>query len=622
MTQQAAKKINSKSLIIAEKPSVARDISQAITNAAKRKQDGYIETDKYYISWAVGHLVSLAEPEDYAKHFKKWDITTLPIIPQTFKLKTISKTAKQFQIIKQLMDRSDVTEVICATDAGREGELIFRYIYQLANCNKPIKRLWISSMTEEAISKGFAELKPGSSYDNLFQSARCRSQADWLVGINGTRAYTTSNNTLYSIGRVQTPTLAMLVERELAIRDFTPQDYYEIVVDCAAAAKRLKATWIDRAENDSKIIKLETAQEIAAEVTGSTQAAPTNTSIKASNTTAEISEIKKEKKKIAPPLLYDLTELQRDANRFYGYTAKQTLDLAQALYEKHKLLTYPRTDSRYLTNDMKKTLAETITKLQGTPWAHLLAPIASAMKFTTRIINDKKVSDHHAIIPTPKVSGYDKLTKQEANIYDLVVKRLLAVFYPHHVFEMTTVYLQAASHDFIAKGKVIKELGWKAVYSKVENGEQGSDNELPPLKKGEQLLVEQAEILTKQTQPPKPFNESTLLGAMENAGRQVEDEELREQLKDGGIGTPATRASIIERLIQVEYVERRKKAIVPTEKGIALIKAVPLELKSPETTGKWERALNKMARGEFSSERFMESIERFTHYIVKTAGRV
>ncbi|OEF96581.1 DNA topoisomerase III [Desulfuribacillus alkaliarsenatis] len=594
-----------KTLIIAEKPSVARDIAKAIINGKSTSKDGYIEGGKHIISWAIGHLVTLCDPEDYDVKLKRWNMGHLPICPESFRLKPVKTTKKQLEIVKHLMQRPDVDELVCATDAGREGELIFRYIYHLAKCNKPFKRLWISSMTEEAIKKGFAQLKPGTDYDPLYESARCRSEADWLIGINGTRAYTTKNNTIYSVGRVQTPTLAMLVERDRQIENFTPEDYWEV----KSIYEDFQGTWIDLSlkENSTKISSKDEAEKIANLVKG---------------TTGKVTELKKEKKKQPPPLLYDLTELQRDGNKYFGYTAKQTLDIAQALYEKHKLITYPRTDSRYLSTDMKPAVKDTIQKLKQSTYNEWIEPITGTMKFTARIINDKKVTDHHACIPTPRIPNLQRLNDKEKNIYELVAKRLISVFYPPHVFETTTVLVETESHTFQSKGKVIVDAGWKHVYNKsVEKKNSDSEQQLPALKKGNAVQFVDTEILTKQTQPPKPYTESTLLSAMENAGRQVEDEELKEQLKDSGLGTPATRASIIERLIQVGYVERNKKSLQPTAKGIAIIEAVPQELQSPEMTGKWERALNKMAKGNFSSERFMESINRFAAYIVQEAKK-
>ncbi len=589
-----------KTLIVSEKPSVARDIAKVIIKGPSSSKDGYIEGGKYIVTWAIGHLVTLCEPDHYDDKYKKWNMGDLPIMPEKFLLKASAKTKKQFQIVKKLMDSKEVGDMICATDSGREGELIFRYIYQLANCKKSFKRLWISSMTEEAIKKGFHELKEGTEYDNLFQSARCRSEADWLIGMNGTRAYTIKNNTLFSIGRVQTPTLAMIVNRDMQIKDFKPQEYWEV----KSIYEDFDGLWMDIKENSSKIPSEEKAREIADKV---------------KETTGKVVDIKKEKKNQAPPLLYDLTELQRDGNKYFGYTAKETLDIAQKLYERHKLITYPRTDSRYLSDDMKDNVKETLEKLRFNPYEQYISKIIDKLKFTSRIINNKKITDHHACIPTPKTPNIQRLNIKEKNIYNLIVKRLIAVFFPSHKYETTTIIVESQGEDFVSKGKVVLDWGWKLIYVNDEKKEKDKEQQLPSMSEGEDVLFKDTEILKKQTQPPKQYTESTLLSAMENAGRLVDDEELKEQLKDSGLGTPATRASIIERVIQVGYIKREKKSLVPTLKGISIISTVPNELKSPELTGKWEKALNKIAKGKFSPERFMESINNFTAFIVTEA---
>jgi len=592
-----------KTLIISEKPSVARDIAKVIINGHSSSKDGYIEGEKHIITWAIGHLVTLWEPEEYDEKYKKWSMETLPIIPGEFMLKSVSKTKKQFGIVKKLMNSTEVEDIVCATDSGREGELIFRYIYQLAKCKKTFKRLWISSMTEEAIKKGFEELKDGSEYDNLYQSARCRSEADWLIGMNGTRAYTIKSNEIFSIGRVQTPTLAMIVNREMQIKGFDSLDYWEV----KSTYEDFQGTWIDTKENSSKISSEKEAEAIGKKVEG---------------TTGEVTDVKKEKKTLATPLLYDLTELQRDGNKYFGYTAKETLDIAQSLYEKHKLITYPRTDSRYLSEDMKDIVKETLNKLSISPYDKYISKIINNIKFTSRIINNKKITDHHACIPTPKAPNVQKLGIKEKNIYNLVVKRLIAAFFPIHQYETTTILVESQRETFLSKGNVVLDIGWKLLYANSDKKKKDKEEEqqLPPINKGDQVLFKEIEILKKQTQPPKQYTESTLLSAMENAGRLVDDEELKEQLKDNGIGTPATRAAIIERLIQVGYIQREKKSLVPTSKGISIINTVPEELKSAELTGKWEKALNNIVKGQFSPDRFMESINNFTTFIVTEAN--
>ncbi len=591
-----------KTLVIAEKPSVARDIAKVIIKGKSLSKTGYIEGEKYIITWAIGHLVTLCEPGDYDEKYKKWHMGDLPIIPEKFMLKPTVKTKKQFNIVKGLMNSKGIEDIICATDSGREGELIFRYIYSLSNCNKPFKRLWISSMTEEAIKKGFSELKEGSLYDDLYKSAKCRSEADWLIGINGTRAYTIRNNNIFSIGRVQTPTLAIMVKRQMEIDNFTSEKYWEL----NSIYDDFTGTWIDTKENNSKISTKERAQEIKKKVKG---------------TEGKVVDVKKEKKTVPPPLLYDLTELQRDGNKYFGYTAKETLSIAQNLYEKHKLITYPRTDSRYLSDDMKGVVKQTLKNLNISPYDKYIPKIINNIKFTSRIINNKKITDHHACIPTPKVPNIKRLSGKEKNIYDLVVKRLIAVFLPRYRYETTTILVESKKENFISKGNVITDLGWKVLYKNNKKKEKKEEEQLPPISKGDTLLFNDLKIKQKKTKPPKQYTERTLLSAMENAGRLIDNDELKEQLKENGLGTPATRASIIERLIKVGYIERNKKSLIPTKKGIAIIKTVPKELRSPGLTGKWEKALKNMAKGKFSPHRFMESIGNFTDFIIKEANK-
>lgn len=585
-----------KELIIAEKPSVARDIAKVL--GCKSKGDGYIEGDAYVITWAIGHLITLCEPEDYDKKYKKWNYKDLPIIPQSINTKPYSKTFKQLKIIKELINRKDINALICATDSGREGELIFRYIYNYFKCKKPFKRLWISSMTDKAITEGFEKLKDGSNYDNLYYSAKCRSEADWLVGINATRAYTTQNNVLLSIGRVQTPTLALIVQRQKEIDDFIPKDYYELVANFGD----FSGTWFEGKPSETKIFEENKAVEIEEKVL---------------NKQATVKKVTKANKKELAPLLYDLTELQRDGNKNYGYTAQEVLGIAQGLYEKRKMITYPRTDSRYLSDDMKAKVRQTMDKINVEPYSKAIKPVLEKgpLKFTKRIIDNSKVTDHHAIIPTDVTPKTDKLSKEELNIYQLIVKRFIAVFYEDFLFETTEIIMEAEKEKFVVKGKIITQKGWKSLYIAAQDDKE---QELPLIQKGEIRNIEQIEMLKKQTSPPKPFTEGTLLSAMENAGRFVEDEELKEQLKASGFGTPATRAGIIERLIQVDYIYRKGKALFPTSKGVSLINIIPEELKSPETTGKWEKALNKISQGELETTRFMESIGRFVGYLVQS----
>jgi DNA topoisomerase-3 len=590
-----------KKLIITEKPSVARDIASVLGVSGRR--DGYMEGNEYVITWAVGHLVTLFEPEDYDTRLKKWQYNMLPIIPKEIKIKPYEKTVKQLTIIKKLCDRDDVNALICATDSGREGELIFRYIYSYCESDKPFQRLWISSMTDEAIKDGFANLKDGVEYNRLYLSAKCRSESDWLVGINATRAFTTLNNTLLSIGRVQTPTLALVVNRYHEIQNFVPKDYFEIIADYGD----FNGTWFKEQISETKIDTREEAEAIATKVKGQE---------------GTITEVEKKSGNQKAPFLYDLTELQRDGNKNYGYTASQVLEIAQDLYEKRKLITYPRTDSRFLSDDMKQTVKDTMKAIHVMPYSKAIAPLLKDgklnIKFTKRIIDNKKVTDHHAIIPTKKNPSNVKLSEREKHIYQLIVKRFIAVFYPDFKFQTTKIVVTVEGETFVSKGKIVKDLGWKKLYQKASDNE---DTLLPAVKKNDKLTIQDTEIKAKKTTAPKPYTEATLLSAMENAGRFVDDESLKEQLKEAGFGTPATRAGIIERLITVKYIYRKGKSLYPTDKGIKLISIVPEQLKSPEMTGKWERGLSKISRDELPVDPFMTSIYKFVNYIVKSAAK-
>ncbi len=571
-----------KRLIIAEKPSVARDIA-AVLGAGMRK-DGYIEGAQDIITWAVGHLVSLAMPEEYDIKYKKWDIETLPVIPNSFKLKVVEITRKQFSIIKNLMNRKDVKEVVCATDAGREGELIFRYIYKLSGSTKPIKRLWISSLTGESISKGFNNLKPGSQYINLYYSARCRAEADWLVGINATRAFTVKNSELFSIGRVQTPTLAILVNREKEIQNFKSKNYWEVKANFGDYT----GTWIDEDKN-TQIAALDKANSIKAKVI---------------NKTGIVTELKKEQKKEKAPLLYDLSSLQQDSNKLYGFSAQKTLDIAQKLYES-KLITYPRTDSRYLPNDIDITAI--LKKLHGYK-TYINNILNIGLSISKRIVNDEKITDHHAIIPT----GVNKaVSENESKIYDLIVRRLVSVFMPDYVYENTELITDVECERFISKGKTVKVLGWKELDVSKEK-----EKPLPSLIKGQENTVTKAEVLSKKTQPPKRYTEGNLLRVMENVSRLIDDEKLKESIKDKGLGTAATRASIIERLIKVKYITKKGKALVPSQKGIVLIDNVSAEIKNPEITAIWEKKLKDIEVGVKKPDEFMKEISNYTKELV------
>lgn len=611
-----------KILVIAEKPSVGRDYAKVL--GCREKGEGFLSSDQYIVSWAVGHLIELCEPEKYDPKYKKWNYQDLPIIPDEIKLQTIRKTSSQFQVLKKLMNSPEVDRIICGTDSGREGELIFRYIYQVAKCKKPFDRLWVSSMTEEAISRGFRDVKDGHQYDSLYQSARCRSEADWLVGINGSRAFSIKYDALLSIGRVQTPTLAIIVGRQKEIDNFVPEDYYEIHLthQKTDSPDKFESRYFTLAEDgktrNTRITSREEANSILDRVM------PVGK--------AEVLSVEKTPKKQLPPLLYDLTELQRDGNRKYGFSANKVLNIAQSLYETHKLLTYPRTDSRYLPSDQKENVRKTLHAINIPEFHQALKEIPvtenGQLRFNSRIIDDSKITDHHAIIPTLKKPDLSKLSADERKIYELVALRLIEVFYLPYEYDSIEVILGVGSDEsidhFLARGKVVREPGFMKLHQKekaADNKKKQSEeeSELPSLAPGEIVSIKDGKLDEKKTQPPKPFTEATLLTAMEYAGRFVE-EEVREQMEKLSLGTPATRASVIERLIQVGYIVRRGKVLLPTEKGKKLIEILPQELKSPEMTGRWEKALDKIYQGGMDPVRFMGSIERYVRYIVGSAG--
>jgi DNA topoisomerase-3 len=595
-----------KILVVAEKPSVGRDIAKVL--GCKEKGDGFLSGEKYIVSWAVGHLITLCDPEDYDVSLKKWRIETLPILPEKIKTKAIKNTYSQLKVLKSLMNDKETEYIICATDSGREGELIFRYIYNYVRCKKQFKRLWISSMTDAAIKEGFENIKDSSFYDNLYLSAKCRSEADWLVGINASRAYTLRYNVLLSIGRVQTPTLAIMVMRHEEIEKFESKEYYEVKTNYGDFG----GIWFDGEYSNTKIFSKEEAEKKADKVQGKK---------------GIVEKCEKEEKRQLPPLLYDLTELQREANRIYGYSAQKTLTIAQSLYEKRKMITYPRTDSRYLSDDMIPKIKSTLKKLlQESIYAPYAEKILSLEKLpiSKRIIDNSKVSDHHAIIPTDGRINVSALSVEEKNIFNLVALRFMAVFYQPYVYEVTRVVVKAENETFLSKGTHVLDLGWTVLIVKSKEKKENSDEEykIPNVSVGDEVEIIKAEAVKNYTKPPKPYTEATLLTAMENAGKFVEDENLKEQMKESGLGTPATRAAIIERLIDVGYVQRKGKALLPTEKGISLINIVPSELKSPETTGKWEKGLSSISKGKMTDERFMGSIRRFVCYIIDESAKV
>ncbi len=607
-----------KTLVFAEKPSVGKDIARIL--GAGRRGEGFLEGQDYIVTWGFGHLVSLGHPEVQNPAWQKWNLETLPMLPAEWKLSVLQSSRQQYEIVARLFNRDDVGQIINGADAGREGELIFRLVYQHSGCKKPIRRLWISSMTDEAIKHGFEDLRPGEKYEPLAQAAVCRSRADWLVGMNFTRAYTKRMNSMFTLGRVQTPTLAMVVNRHLEIQNFVPKDYWEV----NAVFSDFSALWFDpdADEYPSRIDQAEKARELADRLKGEQ---------------AVVHSVKKSKKKQSPPSLYDLTTLQREANSKYSMTAADTLAALQTLYEKRKVVTYPRTDSRYLSDDIFPTIEKRLASLPGQYDEYLGWLRQNRPTKDKRIFNDAKVSDHHAIIPTekkvPDTAGWPA---EERNVYDLVVRRFLAVFYPDHEYLSTTVVMRSGKDNFKASGRVITEEGWRALYPKRQHtaekavdksaekdsemgaGTEDDENEqsLPDLKKGDTRKIEDAVLLTRKTRPPAAYTEATLLQAMETAGKLDESEELREAMKDSGLGTPATRAEIIEKLIRVEYMLREKKKLVPTPKGIKLVEVAAAEIKSPELTGSWEKRLADMAKGKDDPEAFMGDIAAFVSAIV------
>ena len=585
----------SETLIIAEKPSVAATIAAAL--GAKEKKDGYIAGSGYLVSWCVGHLVQLAEAAAYGEQYKKWSYDSLPILPQEWQYAVASDKGKQFKILKDLMHRADVSEVVNACDAGREGELIFRFVYDVAGCKKPMRRLWISSMEESAIKAGFASLKDGKEYDPLYSSALCRAKADWIIGINMTRLFSCLYGKTLNVGRVQTPTLKMLVDRDAAITTFKKEKYYHV---------RLSLSGVEAAS-----AKIHAADE-AGNLKAACEAAQ-----------AVCTSVTREKKTVAPPKLFDLTSLQREANRIYGYTAKQTLDLAQALYEK-KLLTYPRTDSSYLTDDMGGTAAQIAALLAGK------LPFMQGADFTpeiSRLLDSKKVSDHHAIIPTMELAKADlaALPESERNILTLAGARLLMACAAPHIFEAVTAVFSCAGQEFTAKGKTVLAEGWKglerrfmATLKKKADTEDDEENALsldvPPFAEGQTFDNPQAAVTEHFTTPPKPHNEASLLSAMERAGNEETDPDAERR----GLGTPATRAAIIEKLVKSGFVERKGKQLIPTKSGIELVCVLPEVLTSPQLTADWENNLTQIAKGNADPDSFMTGIETMTRELVST----
>lgn len=593
-----------KSLVIAEKPSVARDIARVLK--CNKNINGAIEGERYIVTWGLGHLVTLADPEDYDKKYKEWKMEDLPMVPDVFKLEVIGQTAKQYHAVKAQIHRQDVGEIIIATDAGREGELVARLILKKAGSNKPIKRLWISSVTDKAIREGFAHLKDGREYDSLYDAAMCRAEADWLVGINATRALTCKYNAQLSCGRVQTPTLAMIAKREADIRSFVPKPYYGL----QARKGGLVFTWQNRASGGYSTFDRQMAQDLL-------------TRLKGEN--GVVDEVRRTPKKTSAPLLYDLTELQRDANKRFNYSAKETLNIMQRLYENHKVLTYPRTDSRYLTSDILPTLKERLKACAVGPYRTLAGRLTmQALPAKPFFVDNSKVSDHHAIIPTEQFVQLDHMTIDERRIYDLVVRRFLAVMYPPFEYEQTSLVIKVGGESFVARGKIVKDQGWKAAYENLQDEDEEDEKEvreqqMPDLKKGDVIGNLGISVTEGRTKPPAPFNEATLLSAMENPVAYMEsrDKELARTLGEtGGLGTVATRADIIEKLFSSFLLEKRGKDIYLTSKAKQLLELVPGDLKKPELTADWETKLSKIAKGSLKRGAFMKDIRIYSQELI------
>ena len=603
-----------KTLVIAEKPSVARDLADALPGTFEN-HDSYLESEDTVITFAVGHLVELIDPEDYDERFKKWRMADLPIVPEEFKLRPRDKKAeKQLKVIHKLLQRDDVDRVVNACDAGREGELIFAYIYETSGVDKPVERLWISSMTKTAIKEGFESLRPGEQLRQLEAAARSRSEADWLVGMNATRAATIRGRAwvggVVSLGRVQTPTLALLVKREREIQAFVPEPYWLVH---AQFDPRYEGLWFEG--DETRLKEAKRAEEIAAKVSGKD---------------GVVESVERKEQSERAPLLYDLTSLQRDANRRFGFSARRTLQAAQSLYEDKKAITYPRTSSRWLSGDLVAQLKPTAATLQP------IGEYAAAARYVlglqqlplARVVNDSKVTDHHAVIPTDVEHDVSRFSPDERRIFDLVARRFLAVFHPPARYARTTVVTLVEEERFRSRGKITLEAGWRGVYGLLSEADQAAQKqdeegenesaELPPLEQGQAITCAKAEVEAKETKPPPRYTEATLLSAMETAGKLIDDEELREAMKESGLGTPATRAETIETLIRREYIERGGKDLMPTPKGLQVITMLEEHpLTSPELTGSWEKRLTDIEHGEDDRSKFIGDIAEFTRATVE-----
>ena len=599
-----------KSLVLAEKPSVARDIARVLK--CSKNLPGAIEGSQYIVTWALGHLVTLADPEGYDKKFKEWNMSDLPMVPKKWELVVIRQTSSQYNHVKSQLFRKDVDCIIIATDAGREGELVARWILDKSGCRKPIKRLWISSVTDKAIREGFDHLKDGRQYNDLYYAAGARAQADWLVGINATRALTCKYNAQLSCGRVQTPTLSIIARREDEIRNFKPKDYYGLRCTTGSGVSRTSWTWQHEKSGSLRSFQKELLTGLEQQIR------------KAS---LHLDEVHTSSKRTFSPGLYDLTELQRDANRRFGYSAKETLNIMQRLYENHKVLTYPRTDSRYIGRDIVPTIKERLKACCIGPYKQFIAPLLREPLHTgNSFVDDSKVSDHHAIIPTEEYVRLDHMTNEERKIYDLVVRRFISVLYPPFEYEQTTMKASACGQTFIAKGKIITSAGWRRLYDTWNDSEEDAEEELsareqplPPLKTGSILPVSGTEVTSGRTKPPARFTEATLLSAMENPVKYMESSDARARKtlgETGGLGTVATRADIIEKLFHSFLIEKKGNEISITSKGKQLLELVPEDLKKPELTAAWEMKLSDIAKGNRKKGNFIQEIETYTDELI------
>ena len=601
-------------LYIAEKPSVGRDLAKVL--GANRRVGDHLEGQGVWVAWCIGHLVSVAPPDAHDPRWKRWHNDLLPMLPETLKLQPIRKTSKHFRGLAKLLNDRRVGQVVNACDAGREGELIFRYVYQLARCTKPTLRFWVASLTPQAIRTGLSNLRPGRDYDPLADAARCRAEADWLVGMNGTRGLTGLGGTLLSVGRVQTPTLAIVTEREREIEAFVPTTYWEVTAKLRAENGGWKARWIGcvgaappkGSSPQGRLPTAQAAEKVAVAIRGSD---------------GVVSAAEHQRQSTPPPRLHHLTSLQQAANRRFGMTAKRTLQTAQALYEKHKLLTYPRTDSRYLTRDVAAGMGRVVAGVAVGPYAPFCAEIQrdGLPRLSRRFVDNAKVGDHHAIIPTGKAPNLNRLSADEQRVFDLVVRQLLGAHYPPAVYAKTRLEAQVAGHRLEARGRVRIEPGWELVNPPASPKKPNRTEavvELPPVAVEDAVRAETASVERKETRPPKRYTEASLLGAMENAGRRLDEAELRAAMREGGLGTPATRAATIETLLQRQYLQRRGRHLVPAPAGRALLSALPVEaLKNPRLTGEWEARLQKIADGQAQADAFRQDIRDFVCDVVK-----